>query len=212
MCQYFEDYDILLLILSYLPKNDLNNFIGTNKHICKNILDDQYLWKLRLENIFNLFSKDNIDYKSTCIFIDNNKSLEDNYINAIELNVSDVVKILLENNIEHFSNDWPIRHAAENGYYKIIELLLKDGRIDPSDYHNNVIRIASREGHYEIVELLLNDTRVDASDFDNGAFKNALRTYNYKIMKLLLENSRVVSKLEPYEYNYYFKLCQKKLK
>jgi len=45
-------------------------------------------------------------------------------------------------------------------HYEIIQLLLKDGRLDPSYQNNDLIKKASKKGYVEIVKLLLNDSRI----------------------------------------------------
>jgi ankyrin repeat protein len=47
--------------------------------------------------------------------------------------------------------------ALKKEHLEIVELLLKDKRVDPSDNNNYLIRWASINGHLEIVELLLKD-------------------------------------------------------
>ena len=42
----------------------------------------------------------------------------------------------------------------------MVKLLLKDPRVDPSDWNNAVIIYAAGAGHREIVKLLLADPRV----------------------------------------------------
>jgi hypothetical protein len=44
----------------------------------------------------------------------------------------------------------------------IVELLLKDERVDPSAWNNAAIQWANERGHSAIVELLLKDKRVDS--------------------------------------------------
>ena len=58
------------------------------------------------------------------------------------------------------SNNYAIRQASMNGHIEIVRLLLKDGRVDPSDLNNWAIREASIYGHTDIVKLLLDDPRV----------------------------------------------------
>ena len=49
-------------------------------------------------------------------------------------------------------------------YIKIVKILLKDERVDPSDQNNDAIQWASEKGHLEVVKLLLKDKRIDKND------------------------------------------------
>jgi ankyrin repeat protein len=55
--------------------------------------------------------------------------------------------------------------ASYNGHSKVVELLLKDKRVDPSDCDNDAIKWASKNGHLEIVKLLSEDKRVNPRDY-----------------------------------------------
>src|SRR5438046_1704237 len=100
MSQYFTNSDILLINLTYLSQDDLYNFCKTNKNICRNILNNNYFWKLRLENRLGLISDDkNLDYKNISLTIDNEHSFNDNFEQAIDNNRPDIVMLLLQNNV-----------------------------------------------------------------------------------------------------------------
>lgn len=43
----------------------------------------------------------------------------------------------------------------------MVQLLLQDGRVDPSFDNNYAIRGASENGHADVVQVLLQDDRVD---------------------------------------------------
>jgi len=51
----------------------------------------------------------------------------------------------------------------------VFELLLNDGRADPSANNNFAIQYASSRGHPRVVELLLKSGRVNAAANDNFA-------------------------------------------
>jgi hypothetical protein len=57
--------------------------------------------------------------------------------------------------------NWAKQLASQHGHKETVEILLKDDRVDPSEYNNYAIRWASYYGHKEIVEMLLQDSRVD---------------------------------------------------
>ena len=84
-------------------------------------------------------------------------------------------------------------NASDNGHVKVVELLLNDPRVDPSNYNNTAIRWASFEGRVKVVELLLNDPRVDPSANNNFAIRYASHKGYAKVVELLLNHPRVSS-------------------
>lgn len=50
---------------------------------------------------------------------------------------------------------------TKKDYLEVARLLLSDPRVDPSIYHNCLVRSAYEEGNMEMVELLLTDPRVN---------------------------------------------------
>jgi len=49
------------------------------------------------------------------------------------------------------------------GHVELVELLLRDERVDPSADSQGAVRWASEYGHLAVVERLLRDARVDPS-------------------------------------------------
>ena len=76
-------------------------------------------------------------------------------------------------------------------YIKIVKILLKDERVDPSDQNNDAIQWASNNGYYKIVKLLLKDKRVNPSVHNNFVIKTASENGCYKVVKLLLKDKRI---------------------
>jgi hypothetical protein len=62
-----------------------------------------------------------------------------------------------------------VKSASEYGHTKVVELLLKDPRVDPTAERNYAVRWASARGHDKVVKLLLADSRVDPTVLDNFA-------------------------------------------
>jgi ankyrin repeat protein len=89
------------------------------------------------------------------------------------------------------NNNFPIRWAAENGEVEMVQHLLSNDLVDPSDDENIAIRWASKNGHIEVVKLLLNDKRVDPSDNKNLAIRWASYNGHIEVVKLLLSDERV---------------------
>jgi len=82
-------------------------------------------------------------------------------------------------------------NAAMCDKIDIVELLLKDSRIELSDDHCNLIPQASVNGNIELVKLLLNDGRLNPAAHDNYAIITASRYGRINIVKLLLVDPRV---------------------
>jgi hypothetical protein len=51
-------------------------------------------------------------------------------------------------------------------YIKIIELLIDDPRVDPSDEDNTALHCALIDGYEDVVQILITDPRVDKSLLD----------------------------------------------
>jgi hypothetical protein len=56
----------------------------------------------------------------------------------------------------------PLLVSAANGKTKILSLLLKDERVDPSALNNSALDLAIHFWHIDIVYILENDDRVKA--------------------------------------------------
>ena len=58
----------------------------------------------------------------------------------------------------------PLLVSAANGKTRIVSLLLKDGRIDPSVLNNSALDLAIKFGHSETISILETDDRVKQLD------------------------------------------------
>jgi ribosomal protein S26 len=87
--------------------------------------------------------------------------------------------------------DSAIRYGCFHGHQKVVNILLRDGRADPSIFDNFCIQMAAQQGHYEVVRELIHDNRVDPTAFDNYAIKFAHKNGYHRIVKLLLNHPRV---------------------
>lgn len=67
-----------------------------------------------------------------------------------------------------------LERAAESGNTSVVDMLLQDGRADPSHAFNYSIVISATNGFTEIVQMLLEDERVDAGVTDNLALTRAV--------------------------------------
>jgi len=85
-----------------------------------------------------------------------------------------IVELLLTLGADpRYKENKAIRRASEYGHLDILNRLLQDERVNPSDDNNYAIRRASSNGYLAVVERLLQDERVDASDWRNDAIKQA---------------------------------------
>lgn len=103
--------------------------------------------------------------------------------------------------------------AAAQGNVPLLDLLLTDGRFDPTPFHRDercdtvwkqlehggrvaepeqsLIAIAAGRGHLQAVERLLADSRVDASACDNLALSAAVKGRHPAVVERLLADPRV---------------------
>lgn len=116
------NYDIDLLLLELMDNQSLNNLEINN--YARKILADQEFWKRRLSQRLGLTSKYKINYKYVTKFLDNGKTFEENYQEAIKGNKPEIVKLLEENRVvlkvkpEILLNDIaiPIDYLGESKY------------------------------------------------------------------------------------------------
>lgn len=59
--------------------------------------------------------------------------------------------------------------ACVHGFVDIVKELLKDERVNPSDWNNRAIEYALDNGHDDVLNALLNDKRVDRSTLEEFA-------------------------------------------
>jgi ankyrin repeat protein len=83
------------------------------------------------------------------------------FFEAIDNNNPLLVKALINHIDPSTNNNQAIINASERGFSEIVDILLADKRVDPTDggelgYSNAALQEASREGHFEVMESLLN--------------------------------------------------------
>lgn len=174
----FDDlpYEIIINIVDNLEDKDILQLCMTNtkfKYIC----NDDILWANTSKNKFgypiNRFLKSKYGMNITGY----RKYLMIKYIkNMDSFNLGDYIAnspFSVEVQLYYLQPDTigSIKEAVEMNNYDILNLLLEDGRSDPSGGSLEYIRmyadsgsplaIASQNGLYQIVELLLTDNRVD---------------------------------------------------
>jgi hypothetical protein len=213
MSQYFTNKDILLINLTYLPTEDLFNFCKVNKNICNGILNDQYFWKLRLENRLGLYVSPEFDnthpnYKYISLYLDNTNdiSLETQFLRVTDVTSDrdknyEVIKILLDNiNLNNFS-DQQLNAILQNtiNYPDITKFILMNSNVNPS---GEILLVAVHKGYDEIVKLLLQRNILNLSRI-NDAIYYAWSRGHYKIFQLLLNDLRVRNKLSSDDLTFY---------
>jgi hypothetical protein len=82
-------------------------------------------------------------------------------------------------------------HALDANSEPLVEALLKDKRVDPSDWDNLPIRLCSKRGQYQLVSLLLQDRRVDPGARHSVALQSAINANYPDVAVLLLQSGRV---------------------
>jgi ankyrin repeat protein len=81
--------------------------------------------------------------------------------------------------------------AVKQGKFSVVELLLKEIKVDASFNDNEAIITASRGGHTEIVRMLLERREVNPGARDNEAIISASYNGHTEIIQLLLQRSDV---------------------
>lgn len=75
--------------------------------------------------------------------------------------------------------------AIQNGHLEVVQCLIKDVRVNPSQKDGYPLIWATINGHLEIVKLLLADSRVDPSAQGNRAITTASENGAHDILDLL---------------------------
>jgi len=76
--------------------------------------------------------------------------------------------------------------AAEKGFSKIVQILLKDPDIDPEAHKNLALRKAASHGHARIVDMLLTEGKVNPANYENYAVRWAAKYKESKALDIFL--------------------------
>jgi ankyrin repeat protein len=79
---------------------------------------------------------------------------------------------------------------------RIVDILIRDNRIDPSVDDNAVFKWAARHGETAIIEFLLKDDRVDPNAENAYALRWSSFYKRTNVVKMLLENPKVIIETE----------------
>ncbi|MFA5154027.1 MAG: ankyrin repeat domain-containing protein [Clostridia bacterium] len=211
--QHSEIIDIIFKALAKYWPSDLQcwqprilSFFNTPKR-------KQYI----LENLKKWFHTNTykelikLDVAATNNYID---KLAGNSIFSLGLSIEDESLMLKglkkgANNLNRSGNK-AIQMAGREGYTKLVELLLKDPSVDPSENTKDGIRYdlpdkhygfrqAASNGHLECVRLFLQHPATEPDYRRNFALKHALRNGHNDVVKLLMSNNKVMAAIPEME-------------
>jgi ankyrin repeat protein len=103
----------------------------------------------------------------------------------------DVVDYILlkSKSIQEASINFAMRYSAENGHFRMVDILLNYGA-DPSTDNNYPIIAAATNKCTKVMEILLTDNRVDPSAMDNEALARCLHWKYSDIAYMLVNDPR----------------------
>ncbi|AAV50863.1 putative ankyrin repeat protein [Acanthamoeba castellanii mimivirus] len=183
MAVYNNSYDIA----KYLLEN------GANVHVCNSyaITCASGFGKFYVFHSEKKEKRDTVELVK--LLIDYNAMVGTDTCNlvhtAIDANRLDVVKILVENGADIFSNQSKLLKSAVMYNYDILEYLISQG-IDVTDDNNSVLKFAVSRG-YDCVDLLL----------DAGADMNTLRREDVS-KAILMKGSEIIETLNNNGYDF----------
>lgn len=190
--------DIAIILLKDSNVNDKDRLNLALKNACENnhadivklLLDYIYHPNEQTDSALNIASYKNYTevvkvFINKPIFID--YCTYNNTLSNVSTNGNiTIIKLLLS--MENFKNEdisynEAIQEAAKEGHLDIVELLINDNRIDPSQNRNIASSWASIYGHYNISKILFSDLRVR-----NTLASNYPQLYNNLIKEEKLNN------------------------
>lgn len=216
------DYQILIK----LDFCSINNIEIVNKNL-RNLLLNPNFWKIRLYCQLQISLNDNpvneTNYKYITKYLDNDKSIKNNFLRAIESNNLYIVKFLLDNKLVLantplipseiiYANDYhyPVVIACWKGDVELIKLILSYSEAleptkDPTGlelfHHTSIIAviIAATYGNNEVLSYLLSNPCFDPQGYCGHSLTNAVRNGHIDTVKILLADNRVNSKANSYK-------------
>ncbi len=171
-------YEVRMYIVVQMPYPDVLRFCATSK-TAKNVCDDDYFWKLKVEHDFPNEMKYIVEelhqgkwhkkyqkkwknaQKMLFDLIDN---IWRYHSKNVTKRVNSLLQLGIDPNIQNKSGETPLEVASWNGDADIVRLLLEYGA-DPKS--GSALTGASIEGHADVVRLLL-DHGADPNIQDEG--------------------------------------------
>lgn len=164
-----EIYDV---ILSNLISKDLGR-MEINKY-SKFVLEDQKYWKNRLLEKLGLTTNDpDFDYKFAVKFLENGKSLEDNYHEAMEKGLKPVIKLLLDNEVVKPVKPFKLLDNLSTNLPELAEFK----NLPYDDFLNKIIDI-NNEIFKDDPELQISRKDMNKIEFTGGKFIYELDNVN----------------------------------
>ncbi len=167
------------------------NFVDFPDEIIANITS--YL-KPKDEATVNILSKRFVHLKPSnyaYLFKDAISYGDYEYVIFKYVNVVGVLDHFLKRRVSNKYIDKLFINACNFGYIQIVDMLLKDSRVNPAENKNSPIIFASIRGHTDVIDRLLKDDRVDPSDQNNLAIRESVCFNQIDVVKRLLKDPRV---------------------
>ena len=178
--------DVVVEVLSVLPVVPIESYALLLDYVGRDHLPagiTSFVSGTDSEEVLKLFLRYDSDPSAA-----NNVTLR----NAVSGNAINNVRTLL-NRIKNRRLDGAelIMIAAGNDNPEMLDLLLRDGRADPTESNSIAIVRASETGNAGIMQMLLRDGRADPSTVSNAAINIAAREGHDDAVRLLLNDPRV---------------------
>lgn len=99
----------------------------------------------------------------------------------------EIISVILLNTFFTLKDMRGFVHACRQNYIAAIDILLKDGRLNPGANENIAITATASSGNLEIMKLLIDDNRADPSANMNEPIFAACKNGHIEMLKLLME-------------------------
>ena len=102
--------------------------------------------------------------------------------------LNEVNRLLQVEGVDATADDnFAIRWASRDGYFKVVNRLLQVEEVDATAYNNDAIGWASQNGHLEVVNRLLQDPKVRADSANLLKYLKETYQEDSKLYKLVDE-------------------------
>lgn len=105
-------------------------------------------------------------------------------------NYSRIVSMLLADPRTIVDN-YALAYACEHTNLEIIELLLADQRVNPSQNDSKILIDSVEQGRVDVVSILLSDPRIDPNNGVGRPLRTAIRTRHLQMIELLMHNETI---------------------
>lgn len=185
-------YEIRFNIILNLSACDIINFSITNKKYL-DILNDWIFWSYKAKILFNFpiekfYVKNQTPMLRYMTIYNLLQSIEYNFLKCIATGNLNHLEILLNYVDPSIDGNRAIIIATRCKFPNILERLLKDHRIDPSDVNifPKLTDISSSMGDLDTLKILLNDPRLNSIDNYKFSLEIAASTGRVEVVNFLL--------------------------